>query len=172
MKNTLFQICKAIVILALLWCCFLFAGCYTKRQAIEKFCKADTTSTFTSDTLRAHKRDTLYLKGDSIVIHDTIKADCINGKPVFKPLQRTERKGRIKSVLNIDSSGAIKIDCLADSLMHVIDSLNSVITNDTKTTITVHNEPTWLETVHAARYWLLIAFVAGFALAIYVKLRS
>ena len=61
MKNMLFQICKAIVILALLWCCFLFAGC--RSYCVKNYCKQTTA-------------DTTIIKHDTIVL-DSIRIDSV-----------------------------------------------------------------------------------------------
>lgn len=147
------------------------SGCYTKKKAIEKFCKADTTIVFNTDTTSKHTRDTLYFKGDSVVIHDTVKVNCVNGKAVFKPLKRTEKKGQILSNLNIDSNGAITVDCLADSLMRVIDSLSTVITNETKTNITTHADLTFWEMLKAYRWYLVVAFLIGLILGLWLQFK-
>jgi hypothetical protein len=150
MKNTLFQICKATVILALLWCCFLFAGCYTKRQAIEKFCTKTTADT-------------------TIIKHDTIVLDSTRIDSVFS--------SRIDSIYIKEGKLSIKYVKIRDSVYlsgkYEADTIYRTDTIRVSIPITVPNcERTWMETVHAARYWLLFAFVVGFALAMYIKLRS
>ena len=147
MKNTLFQICKVIVILALLWCCFLFAGCYTKRQAIEKFCtktKADTT----------------------IIKHDTIVLDSTHVDTVFS--------SRIDSIYIKDGKLSIKYIKVRDSVYlsgkYEADTIYRTDTIRVSIPVTVPNcERTWMETVHAARMYLLFAFFIGCILALYIK---
>lgn len=148
MKNILFNICKAIVILALLWCCFLFAGC--RSYCVKKYCNQTTADT-------------------TIIKHDTIVLDSTHVDTVFS--------SRIDSIYIKEGKLSIKYIKVRDSVYlsgkYEADTIYHTDTIRVSIPVTVPNcERTWMETVHAARYWLLFAFVAGFALAIYVKLRS
>jgi uncharacterized membrane protein len=169
-KNILRMI--AVAIISLLYI-FGFSSCmYTKQGAIKKFCKADTVYVFKTDTIRKHTRDTLFIPGETVTIHDSIKVDCVNGLPVFKPMRRTETKGRTTSILQIDATGKIQVDCLADSLMQVIDSMTTVINNQKETTVTVHTTMNWREKIVFCRNYLIVAFILGLALGLFLIIRK
>lgn len=124
------RITAILVALTSLYSC----GVY-KKKILDKYCKADSITITKIDTFTKHTRDTFYTKGDTITLHDTIQADCVNGKPKFKRGVGLKRSKNLIAKYNIDSTGALSIECMADSLMHVIDSLNVLIDKNTTTTI-------------------------------------
>lgn len=60
--KTLSRILLALIVSAVI--CLLFTGCYTKKQALKKFCKQDTISTF-------------------VTLHDTIRTQTIQADTSF-----------------------------------------------------------------------------------------
>lgn len=158
---------RMIIVFVFCWLLISLTGCYTKKQAITKFCNADTV--FTTDTQRTHTRDTLYFAGDTVTIHDSIKVDCIDGQAVFKPFTRTQKKGQILSKIEVDKAGNIKVDCMADSLMMVVDSLQKVISNNT--TVTTHPKITTWNKAKAARWYIMMAFMLGLAVGLYITFK-
>jgi hypothetical protein len=127
----------------------IVSGCYTKKTAIEKFCKQD-------------KADT------TIVIHDTIVMDSTRIDSVFSTIIDSvfiqQGKLSIKYIKvrdsiylsgKYDSDTIVRIDTIKVSIPIFIPSCN-------KTT---------LERIRDARNFIFLAFVLGCLLGVYMKLR-
>jgi len=150
MKNFIFNICKALVIGALLWCCVLFSGCYTKKQAIAKFCTvthADTT----------------------IIVRDTVVLDSTHVDTVFS--------SRIDSIYIQQGKLSIKYIKERDSIYlsgkYDSDTIVRIDTIRVSIPVTIANcEKNWMEILHLSKWYLVVAFLIGFALALYLKFRT
>lgn len=120
MKNLLFNICKAIVIGALLWCCILFSGClYTKNGAIRKFgCDTTAVKTDTSKpvlVLRDTIRDTIKVKGETIYT----QSPCEEISQMKPGQSKIIKRGGTTQTYGKDSSGNSFFRSGCDSLISV-----------------------------------------------------
>lgn len=131
-----------------------------RQKVLDKYCKADSVTTIKIDSFISHTRDTFYTGGDTVRLHDTLKVDCVNGKPRFKPSSGSQRTKNVVAKYTIDTAGILNIYCMTDSLMHIIDSLQLQINKDTTTRITKVRDETspvwrWLAIIG----WLLIVII-------------
>lgn len=146
-------------------------GIYTKKQAIKTFCSGDTTRTVKIDTVITSTRDTFYKAGDTVKIETKVNVDCVEGKPKFKGQSSSQKKGKTTATLNIDTNGVLVVNCKTDSLMHIIDSLTIQIEKQSNNSVHVREVASFFEQIHAARWWLLVTFILGVALGLYMQFR-
>lgn len=127
----------------------IVSGCYTKKTAIEKFCKQD-------------KADT------TIVIHDTIVMDSTRIDTVFSTIidsvfiqqgKLSIRYIKVRDSIYLsgkyDSDTIVRIDTIKVSIPIIIHSCNK----------------TRLERIRDARNFIFLAFVIGGLLGLYMKPR-
>jgi len=97
----------------------------------------DTATVTKVDTLVKIKRDTIVMQGDTVSVHDTIKVDCVDGKPKFKPSRRKEKKGGATVETQIDSNGVLIANASCDSLIHIVDSFSIQINKEVTNTLSL-----------------------------------
>jgi hypothetical protein len=127
----------------------IVSGCYTKKTAIEKFCKQ-------------YKADT------TIVRHDTIVMDSTRIDSVFSTI--------IDSVFIQQGKLSIKYIKMRDSILlsGKYDSDTIVRIDTIKVTIPIfipNCNKTTIERIRDARNFIFLAFVLGGLLGVYMKLR-
>jgi hypothetical protein len=146
-------------------------GIYTKKQAVKRFCSGDTIRIVKIDTVIKSTRDTFYRAGDTVKIETKVNVDCVDGKPKFKGQSSTKKIGKTTATLNIDTAGKLVINCNTDSLLHIIDSLMVQVSTEKNNSVHVREVASFFETLHAVRWWLLISFISGVALGLYLQFR-
>jgi hypothetical protein len=132
--------------------CLLYinlTSCYTKKKAVQKFCKADTVTTF-------------------VTIHDTLYTEQIQTDTAFSLRVDSIVITRDKLTIEYRKIGDtvyIKGRCAADTVY-----LSKTV--EVKVPVTIPNvQPTWLDKIRAASNYLLIAFLLGLALGLFVIIK-
>jgi len=154
-----------IRILLVITALFTLSSCGSYRNKIlRKYCTADTITTTKVDTFTSFKRDTFYTPADTVKQQVYLECDS-NGK--VKPVKpRHFGEGHVRGIIMVDTNGILTAKCMADSLLHIIDSLNTTITIDKQTKISKVREvsdgvsPHWR--IVAIIGWVILIFQFAF----------
>lgn len=144
-----------LIVIALTSCCKRFVPTTT----------TDVKDSVHERTVIQYHSDTIHLKGDTVTL--TKQIPCPDVK-----IEEHRASGRAKLDVSL-KNGLLKVDCHTDSLLHVIDSLETRITEKNRIrteTITIrqpmevikHRVPAWC-------WWLIAGVVAYISGKIFFK---
>lgn len=125
-----------------------FSGCYTKKGAIRRFCQTDSVATV-------------------ITLHDTVVTDRHSADTVFSALLDTVYldSGRVHiEYIRTKEKVYLKGTCDPDTVIREI-------MIPVKVAVQVR-KPSLMERVHDARWFLVLAFIMGYALRSYLVFRK
>ena len=132
-----------------------FCSCISQRKCAERYPPQEKDSVIEKETI-VYRDTTITLPGDSVQIFDTIPCpDVLYNKTV------TSSGGRTTATVSL-KNGRLQVDCKADSMQLVIDSLATVIKQKEHyqvRTVTVTKTIT-KEVVPAWCWWMLAAGIA------------
>lgn len=123
-------------------CLIISSGCYTAKKCQEKFCKTDTITVTFHDTIRT----------------ETVKTDTIFHNSVDSV---TIIKDRLKIVYKrLHDSIYINGECAGDTI-YISKEIKVPVKNPVLTN--------W-QAIKQVRFWVLLIFLAGVLLGIYIKI--
>jgi hypothetical protein len=154
-----------IRILLVITALFTLSSCGSYRNKIlRKYCTADTITTIKVDTFTSFKRDTFYIPADTVAYTWFLECDSMLKR--VKPMSKSFGTGHVRGIIMVDTNGILTAKCMADSLLHIIDSLQTTITIDKQTQISKVREvsdgvsPHWR--IVAIIGWVILIFQFAF----------
>lgn len=145
------QVHKVLYILLVI----VFASCCKKMMPVGT--DTETKDSTHTETIIRYHSDTVRLPGDTVSI--TVPIPCPDAK-----IEQQKTSGKTTAKVSV-TGGMLRVDCMTDSLNHVIDSLKETITTtkSVKTEkITVYQPVEVVKKKIPFWVWLLIAGNVGY----------